>query len=145
MNGNRRSNQEDLDAAIKALEDVNLVEAKNKTFGELSGGQKQRVLIARAIVCNPKLLIFDEPTANIDILIENKLLDVFKKLNKKMAVIIVSHNLRFVADSIDKVICMNEHFELHETTSITDELISALKKGHYKAVLHKSPIKEIKK
>ncbi|WP_422443544.1 ABC transporter ATP-binding protein [Thermoanaerobacterium sp. DL9XJH110] len=72
---------------------------------EFSGGMRQRVMIAMAIVCNPKLLIADEPTTALDVTIQAQILDLMKDLQKSMktAVIIITHNLGIVANMAKRV------------------------------------------
>jgi peptide/nickel transport system ATP-binding protein len=64
---------------------------------QLSGGQAQRVAIARAIVLNPELIVADEPTASLDVSIQEEILKLFKELNRKgIAFIFITHNIRVV-------------------------------------------------
>ncbi len=132
----RRYQKNDYFAAECALNDLEILNLKNRTFSELSGGQRKRVLIARALACKPKLLIFDEPIANVDSLVESKLFEIMKKLNEKMAIIMVSHNIKFVADIVEKVICVDRHVAVHPTSNITKEFIDELTRGHYKMIKH---------
>jgi ABC-type multidrug transport system fused ATPase/permease subunit len=62
----------------------------------LSGGQKQRVGIARALIANPDLLIFDEPTSNLDKITTSKVIEIIKNLNKKKTVILITHDKKIV-------------------------------------------------
>ena len=55
-------------------------DAARRPFASLSGGQRQRVLIARALCCQPDLLLLDEPTSNVDSLVEARLFDVLREL-----------------------------------------------------------------
>ena len=75
---------------------------------EFSGGMLQRALIAMALVCNPKLLIADEPTTALDVTIQAQILELMKELQKKthMGIIFITHNLGVVAEICDKVSVM---------------------------------------
>ncbi len=75
---------------------------------QLSGGQKQRVMIAMAMSCNPSLLIADEPTTALDVIVQQKILQLIKNLQQqyKMGVIYITHDLGLVAEIADKVIVM---------------------------------------
>jgi zinc transport system ATP-binding protein len=132
-------NLEDRRAAEDALMKMNLSHLKNHPFSDLSEGQRQRVLIARALSCNPEILIFDEPTTSIDVLIKGQLLEIMKKLNEQMAILMVSHNFRLVADVVQKVICVNSKSKsvaVHHTREVTSEFIEELNRGHFRMIDH---------
>ena len=80
--------------AIKLLEDVELGERINHRPSELSGGEKQRVAIARALINNPKIILADEPTGNLDVETSEVIHKVLKKINeeKKQTIIVVTHS-----------------------------------------------------
>ena len=67
----------------KLLEEVNISELANKRPSQLSGGQKQRVAVARALIANPKLVLADEPTANLDSETAYKIINLMKKMRDK--------------------------------------------------------------
>ncbi len=98
-----------------AIEDVGLIEYKNKRIGELSGGQLQRVLIAKSLVSNPDLLILDEPTVAIDMESESKFYTILTELNKerKMTIIWSSHDLDAIKKLANKVACINKKLFFH--------------------------------
>ena len=75
---------------------------------EFSGGQKQRVVIAMSLLCNPKLLIADEPTTALDVTIQAQVLEIINKLREqyKMSMILITHDLGVVAETCDKVAIM---------------------------------------
>ena len=76
-----------------SLQKVDLLKEKDKFPAELSGGQRQRVAIARALVKNPKMLLCDEPTGNLDYKTSAFILKFLKEQSKEKLVIIVSHNI----------------------------------------------------
>ncbi|GAA2628346.1 dipeptide/oligopeptide/nickel ABC transporter permease/ATP-binding protein [Actinomadura fulvescens] len=77
---------------------------------QISGGMAQRVLIAGAISCDPKLLIADEPTTALDVMVQAEVLALLRRLQKErdLGVLLVTHNLGVVADACDRVAVMRE-------------------------------------
>ena len=75
---------------------------------QFSGGQKQRVVIAMSLLCNPKLLIADEPTTALDVTIQAQVLDIINQLRDqyKMAMVLITHDLGVVAETCDNVAIM---------------------------------------
>ena len=75
---------------------------------QFSGGQKQRVVIAMRLLCNPRLLIADEPTTALDVTIQAQVLDIINSLREqyKMAMILITHDLGVVAETCDNVAIM---------------------------------------
>ena len=99
--------------AIAMLKDVELYDAEelyNKFPHELSGGMRQRVMIAAALVCNPKLLIADEPTTALDVTIQAQILELLKKINREKgtAILFISHDLSVVRTLCKRVLVMNK-------------------------------------
>lgn len=95
--------------AQKLLEEVELGDKFNKFPSQLSGGEQQRVAIARALAKNPKIILADEPTGNIDSKMTVNLMKIFKQINKdhKVTVIIVTHNEK-LASLADRVINLQD-------------------------------------
>ena len=123
-------------AAQEIIEELGLIDLANRQFCELSGGEQQRVLIARALVSNPQLLLLDEPTANVDTLVEEKLSDILKTLHNKMAIIMVSHDLGLVANIFQKVLCVNKKAYIHKTDQLDGSIIEKLYGSKHRLVNH---------
>ncbi len=94
----------DEDFLQNAIETTDIGDFLNKYPSELSGGQKQRVAIARGIIKNPKVILCDEPTGNLDRKTSVKILDLLKELSKQKLVIIVSHNYNEANTYADRII-----------------------------------------
>lgn len=105
-------------AAEEALAAVGLSKYKKRKFAGLSGGQRQRVLIARALASDPELLLFDEPTANVDSSSGEKLYQILAELNKRMTILVVSHDIGFVNHHITSVVCVNHQVVIHPTSTL---------------------------
>ena len=110
----RQLNMKQKEELVKqCLRDVQLNDDKRivKSYPhELSGGQKQRVMIAMALLCNPKLLIADEPTTALDVTVQKEIMELLKSLQKKyqMSILFISHNLAIVKQLADRVLVMHE-------------------------------------
>ena len=76
---------------------------------ELSGGMRQRVMIASAMICEPKLLIADEPTTALDVTIQLQIVKLLQRLNKEKntAILFISHDLSLVKRLCDRIIVMH--------------------------------------
>ncbi|MFA5099586.1 MAG: ATP-binding cassette domain-containing protein [Candidatus Omnitrophota bacterium] len=97
------------DKAKGLLEAVGLDEtALDRYPSQFSGGQRQRICIARALACEPKLLVLDEPISSLDLTIQAKLLDLFLQLKKRfnLTYIFISHNLAVIKYIADNVLVM---------------------------------------
>jgi zinc transport system ATP-binding protein len=118
--------QVDREAAWRALRQVDLYEFRNRPFADLSGGQRQRVLIARALAAEPELLLLDEPTASLDVRMEEELYGLLKELNARLTIVLVSHDLGFVSKFVKSVVCVKRRVVVHPTSEITGEMIQEI-------------------
>ncbi len=121
--------------AAAALAEVGLADYAKRPFAALSGGQRQRVLIARALACEPELLLLDEPTANLDPLVQDEMNELLRELNRRLTVILVSHDVGFVAQQVKTVVCVNRYVRVHGAEAITGDSIRALY-GHDVQLVH---------
>ena len=101
-------------AKARSIEMLNLVgiadaeRVYQKFPHELSGGMRQRVMIAMALLCNPKLIIADEPTTALDVTIQAQILDLFNDLKRKInsSILLITHDLGVIAEMADYVVVM---------------------------------------
>lgn len=112
--------------ALDSLRKLEMQDMKDRPFMALSGGQRQRVLIARALACEPEMLFLDEPTANVDMVVETELFELLHEMSKTITVVVVSHDLGFVSHYVQSVVCVNRRVMVHPTTSVTGEVIRDL-------------------
>ena len=129
-------NKADKLAAEKAMNDVEILDLRKRVIGSLSGGQLQRVLIARALTCEPQIMILDEPTANVDMKVEKDIFDMLKQLNEKITIIVVTHDIGFISQYIDRVACINRTLICHPTSELTGETIENMYGSHVHMVHH---------
>lgn len=110
--------------AIELLREVELPNAEdvyNMYPHELSGGMRQRVMIAAAMICEPKILIADEPTTALDVTTQGQIIELMKQLNEKKgtAILFISHDLSLVETLCNQVIVMKDG-EIVESGSTKD-------------------------
>ena len=102
------SSSERKDLAMKALEDVDLVDRASHKPNELSGGQRQRVAIARALVNNPSIILADEPTGNLDSKTSYSIMDLFSLLHEKGNTIIMVTHEEDIAEYSKRVVRLKD-------------------------------------
>ena len=113
--GLRRRSAADRRAVEVALETVGLADRARDSVGTLSGGQQQRVLIARALTCEPELLVLDEPTAGVDLASQAALAETLRTLVARgTTVVLVAHELGPMHPLISRAVTMSEGRVLHD-------------------------------
>ena len=116
----------DRKAINAALENVGLKSERFRPFSALSGGQRQRVLIARALATQPRLLLLDEPTANVDPVVQDELHTLLNTLRNHMTILMVSHDIGFVSALVSRVLCVNRTLSVHPTSALTGQNMASL-------------------
>ncbi len=132
-----RPNGEGRARVERALREVEIESLAARQIGCLSGGQLQRVLLARALVADPRILLLDEPTSNVDQRAENEIFDLLKTLNERMTILVVSHDIAFVSSYVNRVACINRTLLCHPTAEIDGDLIHELYGEHVSMVAHR--------
>jgi len=132
-----RYTKADRAAAFAALGEVEAADLGRRQIGSLSGGQLQRVLLARALVSDPELLLLDEPTANIDLRLESDIFDLLKRLNDRMTIVVVSHDVGFISSYVTRVACVNRTLVCHGTDEVNGQIIQDLYAEQVRMVAHR--------
>jgi ABC-type Mn2+/Zn2+ transport system ATPase subunit len=100
----RRAGPEEYARSVQALESAGVAHLADRLYRELSGGQQQRTLVARALVSQPRLLVLDEPTNDLDLVGEKGIMDLVARLHKEgKTVLFVSHLLNVVANYAERL------------------------------------------
>ncbi len=111
----RRPGPADRRAVEAALETVGLADRAPDSVGTLSGGQQQRVLIARALTCDPELLVLDEPTAGVDLASQQALADTLGALVARgTTIVLVAHELGPIHPLMTRALTMSDGRVLHD-------------------------------
>ena len=131
-----RYTRADREAARAPLAELGIADLAKHSFAALSGGQRQRVLIARALACEPELLLLDEPTANIDPGAGERFYATLEELRQRMTVLTVSHDLGFVNREIDRVICVNRTVSIHRAADFNAEAADEVYHHHVNLIRH---------
>lgn len=104
----RSLDKEDRDAVVRAMAAMRISDLSGRLIGDLSGGQQQRTLVARALACEPELLIMDEPTVGIDASSKQELYSLLREMNQSRGVTVfqVSHDDEYIACSANLILSM---------------------------------------
>lgn len=126
--------------ALNVLREVRISSPEERFFNyphELSGGMKQRVMIAMALMCEPDILIADEPTTALDVTVQAQVLELIKELQarKGMALLLITHDMGIVAEMADDVIVMyaSQGVERGSVLEIFEETSHPYTKGLFKS------------
>ena len=99
----------------KTIEDVDLKSLDKRRINELSGGQRQRIAIARALIKDPKLIIADEPTGNLDSVTGETIFNLFKKLSQDRLIVIVTHDEESAYKYGDRIVKIDDGAVVEDT------------------------------
>lgn len=131
--------------SVKALKEVGIPEPEARLWDyphQLSGGMKQRVMIAMALLCEPDILIADEPTTALDVTIQAQVLELMKDLQreKQMAILLITHDMGVVAEMADDVVVMyaSQAVETGTVEEIFDRMAHPYTRALFKSLPHRS-------
>ena len=101
--------KEDFEIVNKILKDLNLIEFSNRYIDEISGGERQRAHIARIFAQNSKIMLFDEPIANLDLKYQLEIMELIRKITKEKNIItiIAIHEVNLAFKYADRIILLN--------------------------------------
>ena len=117
----KRYTSADRKRAMELLDMAGVADIADRQISEISGGQMQRALLCRAVILEPKLLILDEPTNFVDNKFENELYTLLHRLNERMAIVMVSHDLGTITSVVKSIVCVNRTVHRHDSNIITAE------------------------
>lgn len=117
----KRYGKADFDKARGLLEMTGIAELEKRPVGEISGGQMQRALLCRALITEPRLLILDEPATYVDNRFEGELYEILHRLNDRMAIMMVSHDIGTITSVVKSIVCVNRSVHRHDSNLITSE------------------------
>ncbi|NCB00743.1 MAG: ABC transporter ATP-binding protein [Spirochaetia bacterium] len=138
-----RYNTKDKESVTEALEMMNVGHLASRPYYALSGGQRRRVLVARALSSHPKMLILDEPTANMDTLSEENFYDALTQVKGKTTILIVTHDTSYVSSLTDRVLCVGQHSMNGPISGVVQHPLAKEEMGeerHLLKVLHNSKV-----
>lgn len=122
--GLSRYSSQDKKQALVLLDQMGISHLAKRTTGELSGGQLQRVFICRALISSPRLLILDEPNTFVDNRFEHEMYELLREFNKKMAIMIISHDVGTISYFVKTIACVNTFLHYHPSNIITEEQLA---------------------
>ena len=128
--------QKDKRLAEQALRETEIWELRARPIGALSGGQLQLVLIARALASQPDILLLDEPTASVDVRAEKTIFELLRHLNQRMTIIVVSHDVGFISDYVNRVACLNRKLVCHAVDQLDPHELEHLYGKHVHQLTH---------
>ncbi|MDX9811397.1 MAG: ABC transporter ATP-binding protein [Bacteroidales bacterium] len=120
-----RMTRSDRIKASAVMEELGLARLASASLNELSGGQLQRVFLGRAVIGDPCLLLLDEPGNFVDADFESDFYEKLRLLNKRMAILMVSHDIGMVSSYVKTFACVNRSLHYHPSSEITNEQLLA--------------------
>lgn len=138
-------NNKDRKIATQALKDLGIEDLKDRQIGQLSGGQQQRVFIARALAQEAEIFFLDEPFVGVDIMTEEKIIEILKRLrDENKTLLVVHHDLSTVEKYFDHVILLNQRLiACGKTSELFNPENIAKTYGPQLTILHKTGLLKV--
>ena len=94
------------------------------------------MLIARALASQPDILLLDEPTASVDVRAEKNIFELLRHLNQRMTIVVVSHDVGFISDYVNRVACLNRKLVCHAVDQVNAHELEHLYGKHVHQLTH---------
>lgn len=134
-----RYSAKDRQAALQVLEEVGMAGFAKRPVGHLSGGQRQRVFVARALAAEPRLLILDEPMANVDPKGQAEFYEMLKNINRHCTIVTASHDIMVLSSYVKTVGCVNRSVHVHDGPHLSRETFESIYHCPVEMIAHGIP------
>ncbi|MDI6797358.1 MAG: metal ABC transporter ATP-binding protein [Desulfatibacillaceae bacterium] len=134
-----RYSADDRRAASQVLEEVGMAGFEKRPVGHLSGGQRQRVFVARALASEPKLLVLDEPMANVDPKGQAEFYEMLKNINSHCTIVTASHDIMVLSSFVKTVGCVNRSVHMHDGPHLSRETFESVYHCPVEMIAHGIP------
>lgn len=135
----RSFSSQDRDIAMACLEQMEMGAFAQRPMALLSGGERQRVILARALSTEPDMLLLDEPTSSIDPHFEEDLFGILERLNQRMTIILVTHDIGVISRHVRSLACLNHTLVCHPDGQITQGMLDATYRCPVDLIAHGLP------
>jgi zinc transport system ATP-binding protein len=120
----RKYSREDRKICQEMLDIMGIADLAGRQVDRLSGGQQQKVILARALASGPRVLLLDEPTNHVDARTELHFFEILEELHRRMAIVVVSHDIGAISEHVTRVACMNRRLYMHDSGEITEQMLA---------------------